>query len=113
MWVKFRLFLMSLLVGAILVQTGTALVSSAQAATMEMMQAEVALNVAMEDCADIPGCDAPCHLSSQCRGAVGLVGPDWVPVPSRILVDAVPLSTAVIAHTAQRSGNDLQRPPEA
>jgi len=113
MWFKLRLFLMFLLVGAILAQTGASLVSSAQAVTMEMMQVDAASDVAMGDCADIPDCDAPCHLSSQCRGSVGLVGPDWTLVPSRLLAALAPLSPAALAQTAQQSGNDLQRPPEA
>jgi len=112
MWLKLRLFLITLLVGAILAQTGTSLVTSAQAATMEMVQADAASDVAMDDCADIPDCDAPCHLSSQCRGSVGLVGPDWTLVPSRLLAAMAPLSSPVLAQTAQRSGSDLQRPPE-
>jgi hypothetical protein len=113
MWVKLRLFLTSLLVGAILAQTGTSLLPSAQAATMEMIQTDSALDVAMDDCADFPDCDAPCHLSSQCRGPVGLVDPDWALVQDRLLAELAPLSPAVIAQTGQRSGNDLQRPPEA
>jgi len=113
MLVKLRLFLTSFLVAAILVQTGISLVSSAEAAAMEMTQADSASGIAMDDCADIPDCDAPCHLSSQCRTAMGLVGTDRALIPSRLLSELALLSPAVIAQTGQRSGNDLQRPPEA
>jgi len=113
MWIKLRLFLMSLLVGAVFAQTATALVSSAQAATMELMQVDSASDVAMDECADVPDCDAPCHLSSQCSGAVGLVAPDWTFVESRLLAELASVSPAITAQTGQRRGDDLQRPPEA
>jgi len=37
---------------------------------MEMMQAEVAPNVAIEGLRRYPGGDAPCHLSSPGRGGL-------------------------------------------
>jgi len=112
---KIRLFLMSLLVGAILAQTGTALVSSAQAATMEMMQAEVAPMLANGRLRqEYPGCDAPCHLSSSVAAAVAsrpLIG-CWF--RAAILVDGLYRFPPRLLRTRpQRSGNDLQRPPRS
>ncbi|MGR3508963.1 MAG: hypothetical protein ACU0CQ_13315 [Sulfitobacter sp.] len=113
MWIKLRIFLMTLLVGAVFAQTATSLVSSAQAAAMELAQVDSASDVEMDDCADTPDCDAPCHLSSQCRGTVGLVGPDWAFVGSFLLAGLACVSPTVTVQTGQRRGDDLQRPPEA
>jgi len=89
---------MSLLGREILAATAL-LVSSAQAATMEMMQAEVAPNVQWKDCADESRCDAPCTYRPF-AARWGLVVPDWVLFAAHL--SPVPLPPRIAPHGQRR-----------
>jgi hypothetical protein len=109
MWIKMRLFLVGLLVGAFLVQTSLSHVSTASAAVMMTMQDDCC----PIDCPDLPECDAACVSTMQCR-AVSSVQSKKLAVLEFFPTSKIAVFLTVgLTDSLQYMDNGLRRPPKA
>jgi hypothetical protein len=109
MWLKTRLFLIALLVGAVFAQTSLASVASVSSAPMQAMQEDCCPN----DCPDVPECDAACIAAMQCSVAPIVLGLELSIAESGQHSKIATFLPARVTDNPQPLTDGLRRPPKA
>jgi hypothetical protein len=109
MWIKTRLLMMALLVGALLAQPSLAFVSDAVSAPVMTMPHDCCPS----DCPDMPECDALCRAVMQCRAAPLGSAAELVVLQIRPQSQRLSFVWTRIAGARQLPTDGLRRPPKA